>query len=263
MAQSGPAPIVLLHGGGTDFSELSWGPVRADLARDHPVHAPDWPGYGCSEPLEERCTQDVLVRHLGALLDAWKLDRATLVGISMGGGAALGFALDHPDRVERLMLVGSHGLAERAPLHFLSWIFTHTPGLMELTWSIIRSNRFLAHHTLIPVLADPMVFTGETERNFLNSLRSRDATRTFTQWQRSEVRFGGLRSCYRDRLGELRMPTLLVHGERDRIVPVAAAREAASRIPNAELVVLPGCRHWVQRDKPEAFLRALRAFLAR
>jgi pimeloyl-ACP methyl ester carboxylesterase len=261
--ESGVAPIVPLHGGGTDCAELSWGATRRVLARDHRVFAPDWPGYGCSEPFRDRCTQEVLIRHLGTLLDAWKLDRATLVGVSMGGGAALGYALAHPERVERLVLVGSHGLTDRAPLHFLSWIFTHTPGLMELTWAVIRNSRFLAHHTLVPILADPTVFTGETEKNFLNSLRSRTSTRTFTQWQRSEVRFGGFRSCYRDRLGELRMPTLLVHGERDRLVPVAAAREAAERIPNAELVILPGCRHWVQRDNPDAFLRALRAFLAR
>jgi pimeloyl-ACP methyl ester carboxylesterase len=81
-------------------------------------------------------------------------------------------------------------------------------------------------------------------------------------FQASEITWTGTRTCFMPRLGEIQAPVLLLFGERDRLVPLACAREALARLPNARLEVLPGCGHWPQREQPELFNRLLAGFLA-
>ncbi len=108
-------PVLLLHGGGYDSAALSYGRSIGPLSRRHRVFAPDWPGYGRSDKPKVRYSTEYYVGFLGRLMDVLGLERVSLVGISMGGAIALGFRLRSPDRVERLVLVDSHGLGGEVP----------------------------------------------------------------------------------------------------------------------------------------------------
>jgi pimeloyl-ACP methyl ester carboxylesterase len=248
--EGGP-PVVLLHGGGTDSASLSWGLLLPELAQIRVAMALDWPGYGQSDRTPRPYTQECYLDFLGAFLDALQIERLGLAGISMGGGLALGFALRYPERVERLVLLDSYGLAERAPYHWLSYLFVRMGWLNRLSWAWVRRSRSLAGYSLRSIFHDPKRITPELVDQVYEEIRRPYPGRAFEAFQRSELLPGRLRTVYMARLGELRLPVLLVHGEYDPLVPVQAARLAQGRLPNARLEVIPGCGHWPQRERPD------------
>jgi len=259
--QDGP-PVVLLHGGGIDSALLSWREAIAPLAASYRVWAPDWPGYGGSPlPADGQVTQSVLLRCLMALLDAWELDRAALVGLSMGGGAALGAALEHPERVSRLALVGSYGLQDKMPLHALSVLIVRMGFLNQTSWTWVRSSRSAVRWALSSIMKNPAALTDALVDEMADLIRSTSTERAWTSFQADEAQWQGTRTCYMARLGEVRCPTLIVHGSQDSLAPLRYAQQAAERIPGAQLHVIEGCGHWVPRDWPEEFNRTLIEFL--
>lgn len=258
--QAGP-PVVLLHGGGVDNALLSWRLLIPVLAQNHQVFAPNWPGYGDSRPVIRPYTAAALVPVLERLMDAWGLERAALAGVSMGGGAALAYALENPERVERLVPVDSYGLACRAPFHRTAFLFLQLPFLIDWTWAILRRSRRLSGLSLQGIFADPQAATPQLVDEVYAAIRQPNSGRAFYAFQRDEVRWGGLTSCFVDRLPSLRVPTLFIHGERDNLVPLQDAQNAAALVPGARLLILEDCGHWPQREKPEIFTQHITAFL--
>ena len=263
-APAGPddAPaVVLLHGGGMDAAEFSWKRAMPALADEFRVYAPDWPGYGESGPPTRSPTVDYYVGVLGEFLDALGLSAASLVGISMGGGIALGYALSHPDRVGRLVLVDSYGLGGTVPGGPLAAAVSGLPGMDAAVWGLLRRSRRL---TALAVRAavDPRNLTPEFVDDAYALLRRPDAGRAWLAFQRNEVDHHGFRTNYLDRLPDLAVSTLLVHGERDSFVPVEWATRAAALIPDAEVRVFADCGHVPPRERPEEFVRTVREFLS-
>ena len=129
------APVLLLHGGGYDSASLSYGKSMGPISKQHRVFAPDWPGYGRSDKPKTEYSTEYYVGILGRLMDALGLQRASLVGISMGGAISLGFSLRSPDRVERLVLVDSHGLGGEVPGGAASYLLVRLPLLNRLVWA--------------------------------------------------------------------------------------------------------------------------------
>ena len=256
------SPVVLLHGGGTDSATLSWRLAIPALAAEHRVFAPDWPGYGGSQVFAGPYTSEAMAAWLDALLDALGLEKTSLVGISMGGGGALAYTLAHPQRVIRLVPVDSYALARKAPMHFLSYLVVRMPWLTDLTWAWVRRDRRMAAWSLGSIFADKRNITPDLEEEVWQAIQDPTAQHSFASFQRYEVDLRGLRTCLMDRLGEIRCPTLVIHGEKDSLVPLAAAREAARRIPNARLEVVQGAGHWPMRECPQEFNRLLLEFLS-
>lgn len=259
-------PVVLLHGGGIDDADLSWRHAIDDLAADHRVYAPDWPGYGDSEDRDEHSTA-AYVRILEGFIDRvvpagdGGNEEVALVGISMGGAAALGYALEAPDRVDRLVLVGSYGLGRRVPGGSLWKGLAHVPGANAAGWTALGISREAARMGLGNVVSDP----GGLSTAFLDAVVERarrpDAGRAFDAFLRAELRPDGtVRTDYTSRLGELSVPTLLVHGRSDPLFPVSWSERAAAEIPDARLETLD-CGHWVPRERPERFVRIVGSFL--
>lgn len=255
-------PLVLLHGGGVDGALLSWRLAIPALAAHRRVIAFDWPGYGESQANPDLNTMDFYIRFTGAVLDALGLQRSGLMGLSLGGGAALGFALAHPERVERLALVDAYGLAGRLPLQRLSYDLVQADWLMQWSYAWLRKSRALTRWTLSYILARKETISEELVDEVFQIIQDPEAGKAFLDIQHADVLPDRLRTCYMDRLGELRMPTLILHGDEDKLVPVAAAREAVRRNPAIRLVVLPRCGHWPQRDAPEEFNRAAVEFFS-
>src|SRR5215831_4218451 len=125
--------VMLLHGGGLDSALLSWGKVTGPLSDHHRVFAPDLPGYGQSDHPTIQYTMDYYLTFLAHLLDDLHLERVSLVGLSLGGGAALGFALRYPERVEKLVLVAPYGILDKVSAHKLSYLYVHLPYFDELS----------------------------------------------------------------------------------------------------------------------------------
>ncbi|KPL83972.1 hypothetical protein SE15_01860 [Thermanaerothrix daxensis] len=261
-AGSGKDTILLLHGGGTDSAWLSWQPILLDLAERHHVLAPDLPGYGESARPDIPYTMEFYINFVAKLLDALGLERASLVGISMGGGIAIGLTLAHPERVQRLVPVDSYGLQRQAPGHRWSYWFVRLETLNRFTWWLMARSRFLVRVSLQQIFYDPHKIDHALLEAVLQEVRKPHAGRAFRSFQRHEVLKTGLRTVYLERLGEISVPTLFIHGEHDPLVPLAAAREAHQRLPGSRLAIIPRCGHWPQREEPVTFCRVLGMFLA-
>lgn len=259
--EEGP-PVVLLHGGGIDSARFSYRHAIGALARGHRVFAPDWPGYGESERPDVEHTLGLYVGLLGPILDALELERTSLVGISMGGGAALGFSLRSPERVEKLVLVDSYGLGSEIPWGRLGYLLARAPLVNNLAWASLRRSPRMVRWSLYNVVYDWHEVTEEMVEEARRMLDRPGAGRAFQSLQKNEVGWKGLRTDFVNRLGSLRVPTLIVHGEHDRAVPVAWARGAHASIPDSEIYVLPSCGHMPPRERPEEFNEAVRRFLA-
>ncbi|SEV95137.1 alpha/beta fold hydrolase [Natrinema salifodinae] len=258
------SPVVLLHGGGVDDSTLSWRHAIDTLAEDHRVYAPDWPGYGDSEagPDFEHSIESY-VDLLVSFLDDMGLESATLVGISMGGGVALGTALDHADRIDRLALVDSYGLGPRIPAGALWKTMAHVPGANALGWAAVGLSNEMARLSLSRLVADGAALDPEFVEDFRTRAGRRSAGEAFEAFQRNELLASGtVRTDFTDDLGSLSVPTLLVHGADDPLIPAAWSERAAARIPDAELTVLENCGHWTPRERPDAFNEVLTSFCA-
>src|ERR671914_1933950 len=120
-------PLLLLHGGGVDAADFSYRYTIEPLARRRPVLAFDWPGYGGSDNPNPRYDLAYYARFLSHLMDSLGIQRAALVGTSMGGGAALSFALRSPERVDKLVLVASYGLGKDVPYGRLGYLLVLAP----------------------------------------------------------------------------------------------------------------------------------------
>lgn len=256
--ENGPA-LVLLHGGGTDSASLSWGEVIPPLSMRHQVFAPDWPGFGQSDKPAISYTTDYYVQHLQHLLSALNLARVVLLGLSMGGGIALNLALNDPAQVEKLVLVDPY-YGFKSPADRWSYLSIHLPFVMDLPALLGRSRR-LVQWGLSRVLYRPERRTQELIDEVYREAQQQRAGKAYASWARSEVTWHGPRSETESRLHELAIPTLLIQGAQDRLVPVSFALRAHALIAHSQLAILPGCGHWVQRDDPQAFLRAVESFL--
>jgi pimeloyl-ACP methyl ester carboxylesterase len=255
-------PVLMLHGGGLDAAGLSLGRTIPVLARQYRVFAPDWPGFGKSDPMPITWRVEECVEFLAHLLDALGLSRATLIGVSMGGGFALGFTIRAPERVERLVLVNSAGLGREIPGGVLSYLTMRLPFVDELRWALLLRNRSLARRILCGPLVNWKEFLSEEVLDQIIRLARRAGTgAAFRQLQRSEYQWQGLRTNYSPQLSEVNIPTLIVHGAKDTIVPVSWAERAHSLIRNSKLEIIHECGHMPPVEHPELFNEILRRFL--
>lgn len=254
--------VVLLHGGGTDSAHLSWGGVMGPLAEaGHRVIAPDLPGYGGTDRPDILYNTAFYLDFIKAFLDELKVKKASMMGLSMGGGLSLGFTLENPERVEKLVLVDSYGIQRKVAMHLLSWMMVKTPGIMEYMWKLERKSPAMLRWAMSNVVHDPKQLSQDLMDEVTRDANKPHSERAFTSYQRDEVFINGLKTVYIDRLHEVKVPTLLVHGEFDTAVPLTCAEEAHQRIAGSKLEIIPGTGHWPQREKPAEFEKVVTNFL--
>ena len=239
-------PLLLLMGGGG--ARASWAPLAAAFAPHYRVLTLDNRDAGESPPEAEPYTLGDLAADALALLDGLGLPRAHLLGASMGAFIALHLVLDHPARVERLVLIAASAHVSPpkdmtdAPLPPSWWTDDPVERLRRLL-PAVASPAFRAR----PTFATEVEAAAERERGSLMTLAG---------LQRQ------LLACYghdvRARLGELAAPTLVIQGERDR---PEKARELASGIPDARLLLLPDTGHATTVERPDEVARAVLDFL--
>lgn len=252
------APVLLLHGGGADNAELSWGEVGSALAdAGHRVIAPDHPGFGHSPRAPWPLTQEGLVRHVGEIVDAFGLVDYAIAGLSLGGGMTLGHLLDQPGRARTSVLLGCYGLMPRLAdgvvgsiTHFTTFLLLRTGLLAAMTRSYARNGRAM-ERGLSDLIRSEQARTPQLVDAVLAEAREGTGLEVFAEWQRDQVLWNRLRTDYAPRLSSIRTPALFVHGDRDAGVPLARIATAAELLPAGSLRVIPGAGHWVQRDRPD------------
>jgi pimeloyl-ACP methyl ester carboxylesterase len=259
MAGEGPA-IVLVHG--LTGSSTTWREVMPALARDHTVIAPDLLGHGESAKPRGDYSLGAHASGVRDLLVALGIERATFVGHSLGGGVALQLAYQFPQRCERLVLVASGGLGKEVSLLLRA---VSLPG-SELVLPVVLSGRL---HGALSAMGELLGRFGarlsvrqkEVWRSYtgLSEVRGRMA---FIHTVRSVIDPLGQRVSARDRLYlASEVPTLIVWGTADRIIPVEHAYAAHELMPGSRLAIVEGAGHFLPFEEPAAFLDALVPFL--
>lgn len=259
---SGPA-VVLLPGGMVDSSALAWKRTLEALPAAYQVFVPDLPGYGWSEtPVGAPYTTEYYVRFFTDFLDAVGVERAGVFGSSMAGAVVLGFALAHPERTRVLGLLGAYGMQPRMRLHPVVRALIAIPGIDVAARKLGRLHPMVMRIALPIAVHHLSTIDDELVADTYAGIQGERALSAFLRWLRSEVGSEGVRSDFTPQLHALEMPVLVLHGEHDLIVPFAAARRAAARIPNVEVHTFDA-GHLAARECPDAANEAVCGFLAR
>lgn len=260
MTGDGP-PIVLIHG--MAGSSETWAPLLEPLGRSATVIAPDMPGHGASAKPRGDYSLGALASGIRDLLIMLGVDRATIVGHSLGGGVAMQFAYQFPERCERLVLVSSGGLGREvsALLRALS-----APGA-EYVLAVgcserVRRAGIKVGGWISKIGVRPTPALGEIWRSY-SSLSDPETRTAFLHTLRSVIDVGGQRVSALDRLYlAAEVPTLIVWGDRDPLIPVSHGRDAHDAMPGSRLEIFAGSGHYPHRDSPERFASLLMDFIA-
>nr|WP_223274727.1 alpha/beta fold hydrolase [Tateyamaria sp. syn59] len=251
--------VLLLHGGGLDCAHLSWRLLLPELAVHYRVIAPNWPGYGGTDPFDGPYQIGDLGRWLMTFLDHLEVQQACMIGVSMGGGAAIWSAIHRSERVTALLPVATFGVAERAPYHRLTYLLTKLP-LNAVSYVLLRRSPRLLRRSVEALFARPDRVTPELIAEVAEVLKAAGNGAAFTNFQRGETGATRLRSVFSDRLADVVQPTLFIHGAQDQLVPLEAVKRAADRVTSARLEVMDA-GHWPMRERPEQFNELVMAFL--
>src|SRR5437879_2157152 len=259
VAGSGP-PVVLIHG--MLNSSSHWRAVALNLAREHTVVAPDLIGHGDSAAPRGDYSLGAHAASIRDLLAAIGIDRATIVGHSLGGGVAMQFFYQFPQRVERLALISSGGLGRDVSPMLRTAALPGVSGALSLTINprVLRALR--AGGARLRERGNSAGIYLQAIARALAPLENADARGAFLHTLRSVIDIHGQRVSATDRLYLLEsIPTLIVWGERDKMIPLEHGRLAHESIPHSRFITLAGSAHFPHLDEPATVARVLREFV--
>jgi 2-hydroxy-6-oxo-6-(2'-aminophenyl)hexa-2,4-dienoate hydrolase len=242
-------PVILIHGGGAGADSYgNWRNVIPALARRHRVIAVDMIGFGRTAKPEGTYSQDRRIDHLTDFIEALGLGGpAVLVGNSMGGATALGVSVHRPDLVRALVLMGSAGLnveISKELLPIVNYDFTRE-GMTRLIRAL-TNDRFEIDEDLVSYRF-ALAAEADTRRAYAATMG----------WIKEQ---GGL-FYEEDFIRRVGVPTLVVNGKDDKVVPMASAFRFLQLIDDSWGYIIPHCGHWAMIEHPESFAEATLSFI--
>ena len=245
-------PVLLIHGSGPGVTGwANWRLTIPALATRFRVVAPDMVGFGYTErPADVKYNMETWVSHIIGFMDALGIERAHVVGNSFGGGLALALAIRAPQRVDRLVLMGSAGIA--FPItDGLDRIWGYTPSIenMRGLLDVFAYDRNLINEDLARMRYEASIRPGFQEA----------FSRMFPAPRQRGV--DGLAS---EEWAIRRLPheTMIVHGREDKVIPLSSSYKLFDLIPKSQLHVFGHCGHWTQIEHAARFNRLVRDFFA-
>lgn len=256
------SPVLLLSGAGNDNISLSWRHAIPALAERHRVLALDWPKQGGSTPWHGFAGHDRMLACITAVLDHFELDRAALVGLSQGGALTLAYAIEHPERVSRLVAIAPAGIISFPPVaHQALWLMAKSKLLNRWlpSW-MFRSRAACAWFARKGLFAGPVHdFDAIVDEYHADILRHGSGS---SDWQNSSIGFRRMLVDLRPELHRISSPALYIQGSKDAGVDPRHTRAAAAATPDARFELVEGAGHWVNRQCPELVNDLIGRFLS-
>jgi pimeloyl-ACP methyl ester carboxylesterase len=246
------APVVMIHGSGPGVTAFAnWRLAIGPLSQRFRVLAPDMVGFGYTErPAGAEYGMELWLRHIVGFLDALQLPAVHVVGNSFGGGLALALAARHPERVKRLVLMGSVGV-DFPITEGLDAVWGYEPGVdnMRRLMGVFAHDVGLINEQLVQSRYEASIRPGyhESYAAMFPAPRQRHVARLATP---------------EERLRELPHETLIVHGREDRVIPMSNSLRLHALISRSQLHLFGRCGHWTQIEHAGRFVRLVGEFLA-
>lgn len=246
-AGAGP-PLVLIHGGGAGAD--AWGNWKDCIplyAPNFRVIAVDMVGFGKTDkpaPTSFAYSQHDRNAHIAAFVDALRLGSVNIIGNSMGGAAALGVAMERPELIRRMVLMGSAGLAVDNP---------DPAAKQALTFDFTREGM----RKLMATLAGPGYRIDEDLLDYRFQLATEPATKAALLAMR-----GGKLTYSEEEVAKVKVPTLVVGGKLDRIAVLARTYRFLDLLENSWGFIVPHCGHWVMMEAPKVFVSITASFFS-
>lgn len=246
------APILLLHGSGPGVSAFAnWRLVIDRLGSTHRLLAPDFAGFGFTEvPQGTSYHRDLWLGQLVDFLDALGIERISVVGNSFGGSMALALAIHHPDRVDRLILMGAVGVP-----------FELTPGL-DAVWGYQPDEDRMRTLMRDTFAYDGALVTDDIVRSrYLASIRPGAQEAFASMFPAPRQRWVDAMAHPEAAIRAITAPTLLVHGRDDKVIPLSTTLTMLDWIDDAQAHIFGRCGHWTQIEKVDPFCRLVADFV--
>ncbi len=250
--QGSGRPVVLIHGSGPGVSAwANWRLVVPSLAKEFRVIAPDMAGFGYTDrPAGFTYSKAAWIKQVIDVFDALGLEKADLVGNSFGGAIALATAIQHPNRVGRLVLMGSVGLS--FPItHGLDAVWGYTPSFdtMRALLDIFAYDRSLVNDELAELR-----YRASIQPGFQESFAA--------MFPAPRQRWVDALASPEEAIRAIPHETLVIHGREDKVIPLSVSLELARMIERAQLHVFGHCGHWTQIEHTARFTQLVANFLA-
>ena len=237
-------PLVIIHGGGD--GARSWLENAEQLAKYYSVYIPDLPGFGASQPISDTFHLPDYVSFVDDFTSSLGIERFYLVGHSIGGGIALHYAFKHSEKISGLVLVNSFCLGKEIAL----WVRVLSASVLCRSLGVAALTSIKAFKLLARLFYAPFKFANPLSRIKI------DMGRTMTTLK-------GQTAVLQDQLAELNVPTLVVWGAKDIIVPASHAYAAAEVIPDCQLHIFQDCGHSAYKQRTVEFSQVVARFLGR
>lgn len=246
-------PVLFIHGSGPGVTAFAnWGKIIPVIAKNRRVIAPDMLGFGYSQrpAAGVRYSMDMWVQQAIDLLDALKLDVVDVVGNSFGGGLALALAIKYPNRVRKIVLMGSMGI-EFDITYGLDqvWGYQGTPEHMKHILGLFAYNRSLITDDIAQAR-----YTASMQPGFHESFSS-----MFPFPRQESVK---MMASKEEDIRKLKHKVLIVHGKEDKVIPVDNSYRLFEMIDGSQLHVFGHCGHWTQIEHAAEFCDLVEGFLA-
>jgi pimeloyl-ACP methyl ester carboxylesterase len=253
-------PVVMIHG--IVSTGDCWTYSFEAFKDRHRVIAPDLPGHGRSSGGPASYSLAFYVDWLAGLLDALRIPSMALIGHSMGGAIVAAFAIRHPERVNRLVLVDALGISSKFPWRAARNITASMPDYLKAGLTH-RNDPYLLRFFQPWAFLDPWGTPRPVIEQMaaLNQPREVAVVWSGTRLLLADFLLPGKRSAFVERLSQINIPTLVVWGRHDGILSLENAYEGMARIPNATLEIIEDCAHEPMLERPDEFIRIVGSFL--